>query len=46
MTGHLRAGIQAQQVRGFSDTALIGVEAAAVEHAAGGKVDGGGDLAF
>ena len=46
MARHLRAGTQAFQLRNFMDAALIGIETTAVEHTAGGKVDGGGDLAF
>jgi len=34
------------KLRDFTDAALIGIEAAAVENATGGKVDGGGNLAF
>ena len=46
MTGHLGSGVKIDEFRDFTDAALIGIEAAAVENATGGKVDGGGDLAF
>ncbi len=46
VTGHLRAGAQAFQLRNFTAAALIGIETTAVEHAAAGKIDRGGDFAF
>jgi len=46
MTGHLGSGVKIDEFRDFTDAALIGIEAAAVENATGGKVDGGGNLTF
>jgi hypothetical protein len=46
MTGHLRSGAKADELRDFTDATIIGVEAAAVENAPGGKIDGCGDFTF
>jgi len=46
MTGHLSSGIQPDEPRNFSHTALISIKAAAVENTARGKVYGSGNLTF
>ena len=46
MAGHLRSGLKTDEFRDFMDAAFIGIEAAAVENAAGGKVDGRRNFTF
>ncbi len=46
MTGHLGSGVKTHEFRDFTDAAFVGIEAAAVENATGGKVDGGGNFTF
>jgi predicted homoserine dehydrogenase-like protein len=46
MTGHPGSGSKGNEFGDFTDTAFIGVEAAAVENATGGQVDGRGNFAF
>ena len=46
MAGHLGPGGKGDEFRDFTDAAFIGIKAAAMENATGGKVDGGGNLPF
>jgi len=46
MAGHLRFGGKTDEFRDFTDAAFIGIQAAAVENATGGKVDGRGNFTF
>lgn len=46
MTGHLGAGVQIDEFGNLLGTAFVGIEAAAVENATAGQVDGRGHLAL
>jgi hypothetical protein len=46
VAGDVTARTQALELGNFTDTAVVGIQTAAVEDATGGKIDGGWDFAL